>query len=134
MQNIITNTQIFDIVPGNDFELIRNYDLDENVTIASATLAVKEQMVTPLNADTGPGTLIPIEVSVNDAAGDDGIISDQGTTSQVCSLTFLLNNIITGYLDSDTMYFFQVQLETTEDTPQKYPAESGVIVTGTRMI
>lgn len=128
----VATTQINDLTPGSDIEIIRTYPLDESVTITSATLAIKSRIVTPTNVN-GPGTLVPIFLTITNSQGTSGIISDSGASSNNCVLTFLISGSVSAAaLAGATMYFFAISLTGTQNgtnAPQTYTPETGTITT-----
>lgn len=137
MPQVVTNSQITGLTPGNDFQLIRTYPLDQNVTITTAKLAIKSRINSP-NSPNGAKTTTPIFLTINTSASSGGVITDTGVDSEQVVLTFLLSATLTdATLDQATMYFFGIELEGVEDVgnaPQKYSPESGTIVTNSRYI
>jgi len=137
MPQVVTNAQLSGITPGNDFELIRSYPLDQNVTINTARLAIKTRIQSP-NTPNGPGTVTPMFLEINTSLGDNGYISDTGETSGVVVLNFMLLGDVTDLaLAPATMYFFGIEVEgveTSTNVPQKYPPESGTLVTNNRFV
>lgn len=118
---------IDDFVQGDDFLLQRTYPLDGIYTIAFARITVKRF----INAPDPVGTFVPTDeypvyIEITGTPGAFGQITDQGTSSQKCTLFFVLPNAMTRHIDCEEMYFYGVTLFTSDNL--RYSPESGAVV------
>ncbi len=115
------NQVIEDLVVGDDYPFPRNYTMMNKIAMVKAILAVKQR------SRDGDSSLI--DLSITGTPGASGAITDDGSTSGVCSLMFQLSGGDAGdtiKLGETDVYYYGVKLFDTNG--KRYTFEEGKIL------